>query len=90
MAKDKLKMSNKRFLIIMVPILVVLLAAIIVVTAVMNFFAPLMDAFLGKGTRHIMEVEGTSDWDTQFYDVKYDSYEDAIKASTAAAKRIAD
>lgn len=37
MAKDKLKMSNKRFLIIMVPILVVLLAAIIVVTAVMNF-----------------------------------------------------
>ena len=48
MAKDKLKMSNKRFLIIMVPILVVLLAAIIVVTAVMNFFAPLMDAFWVK------------------------------------------
>ena len=90
MAKGKLKMSNKRFLIIMVPVLVVLLAAIIAATAVMTYYAPLMDGTFGKGKRNVLEAEGTEDWDTEYYDIKYDSYEESIKAATAVAKEIAD
>ena len=90
MAKGKLKMSNKRFLIIVVPVLAVLLALIIAATAVMTHFAPLMDGTFGKGTRHVLEAEGTENWDTEYYDIKYDSYEQSIKAATQVAKKIAD
>ena len=90
MAKNKLRMSNKRFIIIMAPVLIFLVAAMIVATAVMNYFAPLMDGVFTKGKRHIENVEGTEDWDLDFYDVKYSGYEEALKAAADTAEKIAD
>ncbi len=90
MAKDKLRMSNKRFMAIMIPVGVFLLALIIVAVCVMNSFAPVMDAFFGRGKRHIANVEGTENWDTNYYDVKYKSYDESIKAATQNAKKVTD
>lgn len=90
MERNKLKMSNKRFIIIIAPMIVVLVAAIIAATAVMNFFAPLMDGFFGKGKRHIENVQKAENWNLDFYDVKYSDYEEALEAATKTAKKIAD
>lgn len=90
MAKDKLRMSNKRFMAIMIPVAVFLTALIIVAVCVMNSFAPVMDAFFGRGKRHISNVEGTENWDTNYYDVKYKTYDESIKAATQNAKKVTD
>ena len=43
MAKDKLKMSNKRFMAIMIPVIVFLVVAMIAVTCVMNAYKYVLD-----------------------------------------------
>ena len=90
MAKDKLKMSNKRFMVIMIPIIVFLVAAMITVTCVMNYFGLVMDKVFGQGARHIVNVEGTETWDTQYYDVKYDTSDEALKAASDKSKEVCD
>ena len=56
MKNAKLRMSNTKFRLIMVPILAILLVVILVVTTLMTTFSPVMDAALGRGTRHIANV----------------------------------
>ena len=90
MAKDKLKMSNKRFMAIMIPVIVFLVAAMITVTCVMNYFGLVMDKVFGQGARHIVNVEGTETWDTQYYDVKYDTSDEALKAASDKSKEVCD
>lgn len=90
MAKDKLRMSNKRFIAILAPIIVVLLALLIGVTVAMNFFAPTMDTFLGKGARHVINPEGTEKWDTNFYEQKYSTSAEARAAGAELTKALCD
>lgn len=59
---DKLKMSQKKFMLILIPILAILLGTVIAVTAVMNWAKVTMDSFFGKGQQHIIDLEGTEDW----------------------------
>ena len=68
MSKQKLKMSNKRFLAIFVPICAVLLALTIVLFPLSNYFRVLLDNRLGRGNRVVETVEGTEDWDTEYYE----------------------
>lgn len=90
MAKDKLRMSNKRFMAIWIPILIFLFAAMLTVTLVMNHFALVMDKVFTQGTRHIVNVEGTENWDTEYYTVKYKTADDALKAATERSKAVCD
>lgn len=90
MAKDKLRMSNKRFIAILSPIIVFLLAAIITVTCVMNFYGIVMDKVFGQGTRHVINVEGTESWDTKYYDIKYETSDEALKAASDKSKEVCD
>lgn len=90
---EKKKMSLRKYLIIWLPILAILLALVIAVTAIMNFFAGTMDTYLGKGERLTTEVEGTEDWDLEYYETKYASAEGengSQLAAAAVAKTISD
>lgn len=82
------KMSNKTFLCIWVPILAILLATIIAVTCVMNAYSVTLDNFLGRGERHVTNVEGTETWDLEFNKPKYATTEEALKAATEVSRRI--
>lgn len=94
MAKDKLKMSNKRFMAIMIPVIVFLVAAMIAVTCVMNAYKYVLDTYLGIGARHTILAEGTEDWDTNYYDNIYADEENpnlaAVKGAAEVSKKIAD
>ena len=48
MKEKKLKMSNKTFRLIVIPIITVFLIFAVVLTTVTNYFTPSLDAFLGK------------------------------------------
>lgn len=90
---DKQKMSLRKYLIIWLPILTILVALIIAVTAIMNYFSSTMDTYLGKGERVVTTVEGTEDWDLNYYDKKYadDSGEGgSLLAAAETAKKISD
>ena len=61
------KMSNKKFLAIMVPILAVCLVLVIVANVAAGYFAQSLDTYLGKGERVVMNLKGTEKWDTDYY-----------------------
>lgn len=88
MKNAKLRMSNTKFRLIMVPILAILLVVILVVTTLMTTFSPVMDAALGRGTRHIANVEGSENWDLNYYDQKYATTEEALKGATEVSRRV--
>ncbi len=89
MAKDKLKMSNKRFMAILIPIMVVLVTLAIVLTCVANYWGATFDVYLGKGTRHVVNTVNTDGLDLKYYDVKYDSNADALNAAIKVAEKVA-
>lgn len=84
MANNKLKMSNKRFAAIMIPILAIFLVLVIGVTVAMNLFSNNMNMFFGRGTQHIVALENTADWETDYYGAK-----PTIEASTEAGYKVA-
>ena len=90
MAKDKLKMSNIRFMAIIIPILFILLALVLAVTIVMNYFAQTMDAYLGRGQRYVTNIESAAGWDTEYYTRQYEKSEDARNAAAKVSEKISD
>ena len=58
MAEGKKKMSNRRFIAIIAIAMALLLAVMLTVTIVMNYFSQTMDAYLGRGARSVTNVEG--------------------------------
>lgn len=73
MAKDKLKMSNKRFIAILVPIMVLLVVLAVVLTCVANYWSMVLDVYLGRGERHTVNTIDTTNLDLDYYDVKYEN-----------------
>ena len=80
------KMSLRKYLIIWVPILAILLALIIVVTAVMNYYSGSLDTYLGMGERVVTVPTGTENWDTKYYESKYSSDTGENGSQLGAAK----
>lgn len=90
MTKSKLRMSNKRFIAIITPILAILLGLIIAATVAMNYFSGVMDLVFGKGARVVSTVAGTENWDADYYDVKYNSEEEARAGAMKVAEEVAN
>ncbi|HJA66447.1 glycosyl hydrolase family 3 [Lachnoclostridium sp. An169] len=88
--RKKLRMNNTKFRIILIPILAVFVVFAIVLTTVTNYFTSSLDTFLGKGERTATTPSGTDGWDTNYYDFKTGSQEEAREASAAVAEQIAD
>lgn len=82
----KQRMGNKKFLAVIVPILFVLLALIIALTAVANVFQGALDTYLGRGKRKVTEIAGTDSWDKNYYDAEYSSSKGENGSQLGAAK----
>ena len=67
-----------------------LLAVMLTVTIVMNYFSQTMDAYLGRGARSVTNVEGAEDWDTDYYEQKYETSPEARDAAAKVAAKISD
>ncbi len=91
MENKKLKMSNKKFMCIWIPIISVLLCLVIVATVVMNYFSTSMNTYLGTGERQVELPEGAEDWDLDYYEQQYDTISAAREENSAAvALKIAE
>ena len=90
MAEGKKKMSNRRFITIIAIAMALLLAVMLTVTIVMNYFSQTMDAYLGRGARSVTNVEGAEDWDTDYYEQKYETSPEARDAAAKVAAKISD
>ena len=85
MENKKQKMSLKKFLLILIPLMVFLLGAVISITAVMNYFRPVMDNQFGRPPIHVTQKEESKDWDADYYGKKGGSQ----AAADAAAEKLA-
>ena len=86
--EKKPKMSNKKFRAILIPLLSLLVVAALAVTIAMNYFSVTMDGLLGRGERHVLVMEGTENWDTEYYEEF--SAEQAKENSYEVSARIQD
>ena len=84
------RMSQKKFLAIWIPILAFVLALVIVGTLVMNYFSLSLDLFFGRGAAHAVPIEGTENWDTQYYTNEYGDTDKALKAAVDTARKAAN
>lgn len=89
MNKQK-KMSQNKFLLILIPFMALLLGLIIAVTAVMNYFAESLDTYLGRGKRYVTNIQGTENWDLDYYDQKYQTGVSSRAAGFETSKKITD
>lgn len=83
-------MTQKKAIAIWIPILAVLLAIATAATALMNHYALTMDMVLGKGERKENVIPGSENWNTVYYENKYNSGDAALKAATETARQAAN
>lgn len=81
MKKKRLKLSNKWFRIILIPILTLLLLIGTGITVITSMLSTTLDTYLGKGESYVEAAKGTELWDS-FYYTK--AYSDAAEAKAAA------
>lgn len=68
MRRGKKRMSERQFLLFLIPPLAILLGTVIALTAVMEHYSYSMDIFFGRGERKIVQSGDTDDWDTDYYE----------------------
>ena len=88
--KEKLRMRNGIVLAIWIPILAVLLAVLIALNVLAGIFGGVLDTSLGRGERHTIKPENTETWDTEYYEERYDTLEEAVAASQKVMKQVDD
>ena len=64
-------MSNEKFRIILLPIIAVVLILAIVLPIAANSYSATLDMTLGRGKRHVVELDDVPKEATQYYDVKF-------------------
>ena len=84
----KLKMSNRRFRAIWIPIVSILLILVLTMNIAAGIFGGILDTSLGRGARHVVHAEGKEHWNTQYYEQKYATLEEANAASEAKMREV--
>lgn len=80
----KKKMSNRAFRAIFIPIVAILSIIFIVLNVVCSKMGSLLDTYVAKGTNY---VDNKGDY-TSYYDIKYDSAEEAKEAAYLVAEQV--
>lgn len=83
-------MKKKTFAAIFLPISAVALAAAIAVPILSEQFSVTLDTALGQGELHVVEAEGSDNWDVNYIDQKYEKDADSRAAGEKVTKEIAE
>ncbi len=86
----KKHMKNGEFMAITLPIAGVCLAAAIALPILGETFSVSIDTTMGLGQLHVVDAEGSENWDTNYIDVKYKKRADSREAANKISKEIAD
>lgn len=82
----KKKINTKKMILISAPILTILLGVTVTVTCLMNYYAPTMDMYFGRGDKKLIAAEGTDTWDTDYYGVKKEASKTKLNSEEVAKK----
>ena len=70
---------------LLVPVIVILLALTLAANIAAGMFDSFLDHYLGGNPYDIVEIEGSENWDKNYYTAKYGSKEEATKAAVMKA-----
>jgi len=84
----KLKMSGRKFRWLTIPPMILVLLITALLGVVSNMMSSTLDTYLGSGKTVVKTADGTESWDTEYYDVKYSSAEEAKEAAYEVAEKV--
>ncbi|MBR1781138.1 MAG: glycoside hydrolase family 3 C-terminal domain-containing protein [Oscillospiraceae bacterium] len=90
MEKKKLKLSNRAFRRILIPILSVFLVLLLIVNAAASVMASTIDTYVGGGAKSISTPKDTQGMDADYYPVSFQSNDESTEAAYAVAQRVAE
>lgn len=82
------RMSNFKFRVILLPIIAFLIIIVLLATIMANIYPAALDWYLGRGTKHVVEIEGVAREDTEYYKNNFKSSYDALLASADMSGQI--
>lgn len=86
----KLKMSNRTFRRIWIPIVTILTVIAVALTVAGSMFSSVLDSYLGGGTIQVNKAEGTENWDATYNAKGTGSLAEAKAASDKVSEQVAD
>lgn len=90
MEKKRLKMSNRKFRAILIPILSIVVVLAIVANVACNLLASTLDTYVGKGETYISTPNSAKGLDGNYYNVLHADSTGSTEAAYAVAKRVAE
>lgn len=88
--KEKLKMSNRRFRGILIPVMSIVGVLAVVATVAANMMSSTLDTYLGKGQGHVIQKEGVEDWDTEYYKENSKNSEESKTKAYEVSKKVSN
>lgn len=90
MEEKKLKMSNRTFRRILIPILSIVTVLALVINIACNVMASTLDTYVGAGEKYISTPNDKKDWDANYYETAFTSNAESTEAAYAVAKQVAE
>ena len=88
--KQKLKMSNRKFRAIFIPIMSIVLILALVINAAASMLGSTLDTYVGAGSSYIVTPNGVKDWDANYYQTLYANNTESTEGAYAVARRVAE
>ena len=88
--KQKLKMSNRKFRAILIPIMAIILVLTLVINAAASMLGSTLDTYVGAGSSYIVTPNGVKDWDANYYQTLYANNTESTEGAYAVARRVAE
>jgi len=86
----KKRMSNRKFLGIVVPVSTLLVAVAVASGVLSNVFSDVLDTYVATGKQEVHKLPGSENWDTSYYSLGELSKENVAAQAKDTTKRIAE
>lgn len=88
--KQKLRMSNRKFRAILIPILSIVVVLTLLANVACNMMASTLDTYVGKGETYISTPSSAQGMDGNYYKSLYTNNSESTEGAYAVAKRVAE
>lgn len=90
METKRLKMSNRKFRAILIPIMSIVLVLAVIANVACNMLASTIDTYVGKGETYISTPSSAKGLDGNYYNTLHTDSSGSTEAAYAVAKRVAE
>ncbi len=90
MKQKRLKMSNRKFRIILITVMTVVTLLTVAINTACHMMASTIDTYVGKGKTYISTPDAAKDMDGNYYNVRYADNSESTDAAYAVARQVAE